>query len=357
MNNIFSFVFKIFAFPLSIIYLVVSSNRRMLYRIGFFKQYSFRLPIISIGNLTMGGSGKTPLTLWIGKFIESHHKKTMVVMRGYKGALEKAGGIISSSRSIGISASDFGDEAILYKRKLSNCSVLVGKNRVLNLLKYYKQEEADVALLDDGFQHLKISPDLNILLFDVSLPMHQYKVVPMGYMREHMNAAVNADVIILNRCELVDNDTIKLLEDKISLITKKLIPIYRTKYIFKYIYDKDDKIHFTELDLSSLNIIAFAGIASPENFFKNLKGLNANLVETYSFDDHKEYTIEILEKLRKSAKESNSILITTEKDIVKLSKISDINDVYYLGMELKFINNNNELDLKNRILKTLRLPL
>jgi len=194
---IISFIF----FPFSVIWKAINRLRRYAYSLGYLKSYNFNLPIISVGNVVFGGTGKTPFTIWLAKFLESEGKVITVLLRGYKGKLEKLSGLLKSENKFNLSALDFGDEAINLIRSLEKSSVIVGKNRKINFVKFADDVKADVLLLDDGYQHLQIFRDLDIVLFDANLPLESYKVVPSGYMREGIEALNYGDVIIITRCD------------------------------------------------------------------------------------------------------------------------------------------------------------
>ncbi len=154
--------------PLALLWEGVYRLRRAAYRYGTFEQRHFKVPIISIGNLSFGGTGKTPFTLWLAENLAKRNKSVMILMRGYKGKLEHQSGILRGGAKIGSTPLDFGDEAILLSRRLPEAAVVVGKNRADNLDKYFDEVRPDVVLLDDGHQHLRIARQLNFVFFDAA---------------------------------------------------------------------------------------------------------------------------------------------------------------------------------------------
>jgi tetraacyldisaccharide 4'-kinase len=135
-KNLTKVINLIFLTPISLLWEFVHDIRRTFYDYGIFKQYSFHVPVISIGNLTFGGTGKTPFTLWLAKFLGQENKKVMILMRGYKGKLENIGGVIEAGKKINPDPYIYGDEALLYARQLENASIVVGKKR--SELVYFK---------------------------------------------------------------------------------------------------------------------------------------------------------------------------------------------------------------------------
>ena len=190
-----------FFFPLSFLWEGVYRLRRFFYRHGIFSQEAFEVPIISVGNLTFGGPGKTPFTLWLADYVHGQGKKVMILIRGYKGRLENSCGILRSGGRIGHNPTDYGDEAVLAAGRTQNTAIVVGRKRSENLAHYFEEERPDVVLLDDGHQHLKLARNLNIVLFDLLMPLDSYRTAPMGYMREGFSALREAGAVVLAKTD------------------------------------------------------------------------------------------------------------------------------------------------------------
>ena len=173
-------------FPISYTWEKIYQIRRFAYKTEIIKSHEFEVPVISIGNLTFGGTGKTPFTMWISRFFNDLDKKVVILTRGYKGKLEHKSGIIRSSNKFGHNPFEYGDEPLLMARRLDKTSIIVGKRRADNLKYYFNKERPDIVLLDDGHQHLKIKRSLNIVLFDCLIPMKSYKVAPLGLSLIHI---------------------------------------------------------------------------------------------------------------------------------------------------------------------------
>jgi tetraacyldisaccharide 4'-kinase len=342
LNNYLS-AFKYLLLPFSWIWDIVHRVRRHFYFYGVFKQNHFEVPIVSIGNLSFGGTGKTPFTLWMSKYLDDIGMKVMILTRGYKGDLENSSGIIRAGRKLGFNSQDYGDEATLLARRQKSVTVVVGKNRSSNLEYYFEEINPDVVLLDDGHQHLNLSRNLNIILFDVTMPLEKYKVAPMGYLREDFSALRDTDVIVFGKVNQVPQSTIddleKLIKPHISSDTIFGQMIYRPTGFFDVSYKK--KFDLSELE--NQNIIAVAGIASPHSFFELLADLNTNVVQTFTYPDHHYFTLEEMREILNTADKKNALVITTEKDMVKMRRIVDDDRMLYLEILIEFVSGEEEI--------------
>ncbi len=324
--------------PVSFLWEWIYRLRRFAFKMGVFKSSRFEVPIISIGNLSLGGTGKTPFTLWIGNLLNDElKKKVMVLTRGYKGELEKSSGVIRTGKKISENPFVFGDEALVLSRNLKNASVVVGADRSDNLRRYYEEEKSDVVLLDDGFQHLKIQRNLNVVLFDSLLPLSKYHCPPRGYLREGVSALKEADIVLFGRADLVAKDDLVELEEFISSHCRPNTPTGQFKYapsaIKNLLHEEDIKLE----ELNGKNVICVSGLASPEAFIKLVKQLNANIVDDFNFPDHHLYKVSELEGLVELAQEKDAIILTTEKDIVKMKRCSSSDCIHYLQIGIEFL--------------------
>ncbi len=332
-----------FLWPISFAWNSVYRVRRFSYRYGLFHSNKFAVPIISIGNLTFGGTGKTPFTLWLANFVAERDKRSMVLTRGYKGKLEKERGILRSDTKLGFNPVEFGDEAILLTRRLKRGSVVVGRNRSENLLKFFPTELPDVVFLDDGHQHLKIARNLNIVLFDALLPMDRYRLAPLGYLREGPTALKDADIIVIGHCDQVEQKKITELEAWICKYCEEKIPFVHISYMTTGLFDTNFiKTHGPQF-LNGKRVIAFSGIASPTSFFSMLAKMGAVVVRNIAFEDHHYFLRSEIESLLEMAEKANAILITTEKDIVKIRRVYETDKIQYLGIDIEFIKGKDLL--------------
>ncbi len=351
MNILIKSLFFI-TYPLAFLWTLIYRVRRFCYKFGVFSRKTFGVPVISVGNLTFGGAGKTPFILWLGQNFSTKEKKVVILMRGYKGKFEHGRGLLQGGRQIGFNPEDFGDEALLLGRRLPEASIIVGKNRSANLQHYFLSENPDIVLLDDGHQHLQVNRNLNVVLFDALLPLERYKVAPLGYLREGLNALYDADIIILSRADQVPHE-------KILAIKNKLAPYVASEVLWGEVILKPNSLMNSDYqsvmelkDLRGKQVMAFAGVASPQSFFNLIESFGAVIVEKRIFPDHHDFTQAELEVLIEQAKRNNLLLITTEKDIVKIRRKTTCRDILFVEVDLHFLS--GEEKIRNRIQRSLK---
>lgn len=300
------------------IFSVVVDLRNVLYDRKIFGSYKSALPVICVGNIALGGSGKTPTTIYLAKTLQARGWRPVILSRGYKG---KAQGPLLVHKD-----SDFqlcGDEPLLIAIK-TGLPVVVSKDRSAGARLIEKQNLGDIILLDDGMQHRRLERELNILCVDVSskdsiLNVLSEKLVPASRLREKLSSALRrTDIVLLvNRSGEAQN----LCDLKQALAGKPLIHA-------DYKVMAAQNSAGAELDRSS-SLTAFCGLANPEPFFNTLKSNGYNINKTFSFIDHYKFTPEDIKQIKLSAPDNK--LICTEKDYVKLQ----LPELYYLPIELK----------------------
>ncbi|MDO9183571.1 MAG: tetraacyldisaccharide 4'-kinase [Bacteriovorax sp.] len=328
--------------PLSWIWGLIYYSRRICYDYGIFRQRSFQVPIISVGNLTFGGTGKTPFTLWLAEYLYSKNKRVMILMRGYKGRLENSSGLLHSGQTINPDAGDYGDEALLFARRLKDASVVVGKKRSENLAFYFPKVEPDVVLLEDGHQHIKIKRKLNIVLFDALMPLTNYKVAPLGYMREGFQALKDADLVVIGRADLVKAEKIRAL--KKLIIPHLPVGIHFAEVGFRPngFYNSSNDMVYTLDQIRNRKVICVAGVANPKSFYKLLEDLGAEILVTESFPDHHYFKPDEINSLLAYAKSEDALIVTTEKDIVRIKKIVSDESIVFLEVDIHFLSGEEE---------------
>ncbi|HEY3306814.1 MAG TPA: tetraacyldisaccharide 4'-kinase [Desulfuromonadaceae bacterium] len=295
--------------PLSLPYALVQHLRAWLYRIGIYSARKLPRPVISIGNLTVGGTGKTPVTAYIARQLLAQGMKVAVLSRGYGGSREGQTTLVSDGNTVFRSAEECGDEPFLLATTVPELMVVTGSNRHAAGLLAMEQLSPDIFLLDDGFQHLRLERDLNILLLDCTRPFGNGWTLPAGLLREPKSASARADLVIQTRCPQADTPT----------------PALPGAFFCNARHNLADAIPLSggePLALNSFcgrNVVAFAGIAEPQTFFDGLRLHKLNVVASICFPDHVVYgktqIIAIADMLRTSGAD---YAITTEKDGVKL---------------------------------------
>lgn len=282
---------------LSKLYCLASSFRNRLYDSGLLKAKSFGLPVISVGNLTAGGSGKTPLVESSYLYLEEAGLAPAIVLRGYKGR----------ERGPAFAKADterFGDEASVYA--LKGYRTIVSKNK-LKGIEFAFNSGANVVILDDGFQYRKVKPALNIVAVDPFNPFGDGKCLPLGLLREPIKGLERADAFVITRANLVSPERLESLELYLKSFKK---PIFRAEQQFKFWVNEEFKRveppKEREIDL-------FCGIGNPEQFLKMILDMGYKVRTYIVFEDHHNYTQEDIERLSKLKNP-----VTTEKDLVKL---------------------------------------
>jgi tetraacyldisaccharide 4'-kinase len=290
-------------------YALILRGRAVAYRLGIFASYRLPVPVISVGNITLGGTGKTPMVVWLAQYLMRRGKRVAVLSRGYGGSAEGEIRIVSDGTTVFLSPEEAGDEPCLLARKLPGLLVVIGADRYRAGLLALKELKPDIFILDDGYQHLRLKRDLNILLMDAAHPFANGYTLPAGFLREAPAACSRSDLVVYTRC--AEPGTPDLFPLKPSLWTSHtlsgLVPIQGGK-----------RLGFDEL--KEERITAFSGIADPGAFFDLLESCGVRLTATLSFADHASYGDEEVAAIcRLKVASRSTLLITTEKDAVKLA--------------------------------------
>lgn len=329
--------------PLSFVWEWSYRLRRSLYEYGVFKKNIFKVPVISVGNLSFGGTGKTPTIVWLADWLIEKGLTPVVLTRGYKGQLEHSSGLLKSGQKFRLNPFDYGDEPLMISNKMKKGAVIVGKKRAENLLKYFSEIRPDVVLLDDGFQHLQIFRSYNIVLFDATMALDLYKVAPMGYLREGLTALKDADAIIISRADLVTQEKLNKLVELISEHFHHAPALALTKYHPVGVFDVHDKYIFSIHELKGLKAIAVTAIASPESFYRYLESFGVEITEKVSFPDHYFFSPVDVNELLIKASQQSAIILCSEKDMVKMKRVSLDGRILFTKVKVEFLSGEHEL--------------
>ena len=298
-------------FPFTIVYIIITMFRNWLYKVNIKRGFKFSIPVINIGNLSVGGTGKTPHTEYLIKLLkDSHHLATLSRGYGRKEFGFKIADNETTSRQIG-------DEPLqFYKKFGEDITVAVESDRVKGVMDVcYAKENTDLVLLDDAYQHRAIQPGFNILLTDYNRPFYTDYVLPVGDLRELRSGKNRADIIIMTKCGDFED------LNKTELI-KKIGPnsnqsVFFSKVVYGDVYELNS---FEIVEKPKKNIILVTGIAKPNPLLKYLKK-SYNVLEHCKFTDHyrfKEKDIDDISNLLIKFAELDPIIITTEKDAMRL---------------------------------------
>lgn len=283
-----------------------------------FKSRKLPCMVISIGNLTLGGTGKTPMTIYTADLVQRLGYRPAVVSRGYRGRREKKGGIVSDGCNIFLTAEDAGDEAFMMARKLKNIPVLIGRDRFRSGMEAVNRFSADVIILDDGFQHLQLKRDIDLVLLDDTNPLGNGYLFPRGVLREPVSALKRADACILTRCRPGNAMPPELGPG----------PFFSTchnPYLVRVIPAGSDSANDDNASGAGLELIrghravAFSGIAGNDEFCRMLETMGCDVAGFAGFPDHHWYTPGDFENLMTEIRKSNAdMLITTDKDYARI---------------------------------------
>ncbi len=328
---------RIILSPLTILYRFIVNVRNNFFDKSIFKQVFVNAKVISVGNLTVGGSGKTPLVINITKQLKSNSKKVGVLSRGY-GRNTKGYQLVSDGDKFLIDVNDAGDEIYLVS---GECKVpaAVAEKRVMGAEKFLTEVDLEVLVLDDAFQHRWIGRDFDILMIDQRFLSRvnsiDQKLLPLGSLREPFDSIIRADAIVINR-KFSEKITIPIKIKK-YLLDKDVFYSY---YKIIGIFDVKNNKGYDTLEFEGQHSLVVCGIARPFSFLRTLTDNNINIINKLIFTDHKEYTIKEIENIRKKFYDTNShSVLTTQKDAVKLMQFSkelDDIDIYYLKIDLEF---------------------
>lgn len=301
---------------LSRLYLIIVLLRTQLYRLGILKRRTLPNPVISVGNLTVGGTGKTPLVSYLARLLLEANYKTGVLSRGYKGKAESSSLLVSNGKHILCEPPDCGDEPYLLASQLPGVAVAVGKNRYRVALERPETRDLDVYLLDDGFQHIQLKRNLDILLWDATEPLGSLELLPAGRLREPFRAIARADLVVVTHAHRAYDH--EALEKQIRQ-HNKIAPISYFYHDATGIYDLKSEAHYRVREFAGKRVIALAGIGKPELFIDDLSHYQMEVVDQALFRDHHSFSQEELDSLLKKLQKLDADgLMTTEKDAVRL---------------------------------------
>jgi tetraacyldisaccharide 4'-kinase len=325
-------------YPLSLLYRLIINLRNWLYNHNIFQQIKLTCPVISVGNITVGGTGKTPCVIWLARMLQEQGFRPAVLSRGYGGKSSGPVNIVSDGKDILASSAMAGDEPYLMARTLQNIPVITGPKRVLTGKTAIDKFGADVLICDDAFQHRQIFRDINLVLLDSRAPLGNGHLLPRGALREPPTALRRADAFILTR----SNEVV----EKISTFDEiKNIPVFRSSHQPVDVVSGDYGRLLPLAELKGKKVCAFVGIARPDSFKKVIKATGAQIISFDIFPDHYHYSPQELENIRHNFLRTNAdLLLTTEKDGMRLQEFPEfLNDIYLLRIELEMISNGDSL--------------
>ena len=319
-------------FPVAIIYWIVTYIRNFCYDIGIFKSESFDVPLIAVGNLSVGGTGKSPQIEYLIRLLADKYK-VATLSRGYKRST--TGFVLADYNA---SVKTLGDEPFQFYSKYPNTLVAVDEDRAEGIeILLDLNQRPDVILMDDAFQHRKVKAGFYILLTAYDDLFCDDYILPFGNLREPGLGKKRADIIIVTKCP---QDLSELNQKEIIDKIDVNLPVYFTTISYEdNVYSETDEILVKEL--MSEEKVVVAGIAKPKPFFEYL---GASSQTAMIFPDHHNFEEKDIQLILNKAK--NNKIITTEKDYVRLKGLLPAEQLYYLPIQSKFLNLKNDFDKK-----------
>ncbi|TFD98043.1 tetraacyldisaccharide 4'-kinase [Dysgonomonas capnocytophagoides] len=345
--------------PLSWMYGLIVFIRNKLFDWKILKQKEYPVPVICIGNITVGGTGKTPHTEYLISLLKTNYK-VAVLSRGYK--RKSSGYILATPDS---TASQIGDEPYQIKNKYPDILVAVDSKRqrgIENLLSLPDNEKPDVILLDDAFQHRYVKPSFTVLLTDFNRLMTHDALLPAGRLREPAHYAEKADIVIITKCPT----STKPLDQRILSKDLHLYP-YQNLFFTSFQYGllspvfNTDKPKLSLNEISNKDVLIVAGIANPKPFERKIRR-HAKKAEKMLFSDHYQFSdkdITSIEEKVNSLGKREKMIITTEKDAARLKSFVNLDKsfkemLYYLPIEVIFVNEHDKEIFNNKITEHVR---
>lgn len=317
--------------PLSGLYGAALFCRRMLYKLGFKSVYHASVPVVSVGNLTVGGTGKTPMTDFLARWMVRNEVPVAIVSRGYGGSYSSPVVKVDLVAGQGTRPSECGDEPFLLATRNPTVPVYVARKRSSGVA-LAEAEGARVIILDDGFQHRAVYRDLDIVLLDSQRPFGNGCLLPAGPLREPKRALLRSQLLVMTRKRSAAAGPSSVMS----------IPTMHSRHLLSDKLTSLDGEVVRCVDLVGKSCIAFAGIAKPEEFFAALRERKMTLVEEIPLADHQQYDAPLLKRLALASSGCDALL-TTEKDAVKLSAADFPVPCYKVAVELGF-DDESDLD-------------
>jgi tetraacyldisaccharide 4'-kinase len=274
--------------------------RNWLFDKGFKGSTRVNVPVVSVGNLTLGGTGKTPCVEYIARFYRTRGLRVAVLSRGYG------------------SENGHNDEALVLEENLPDVPHLQGADRVALAGIAIEELESELLILDDGFQHRRLARDLDLVLIDATSPWGYDRLFPRGLLREPVSSLQRADAVLLTRCDQVERPDIERLRQRVAALAPQMPVVETSHRPAGWINAEQQSIELSRF--AERPMAAFCGIGNPEAFRGTLVGLGATVMDFRSFPDHHNYSRADVEELRTWARHQavDCIIVTTQKDLVKL---------------------------------------
>jgi tetraacyldisaccharide 4'-kinase len=331
---------KTLASPFALLYGLGQNLHKVAFDTGLLQTYGLSAPVISIGNITCGGTGKTPLVIDLARRLVDKGHKVGIISRGYKRKSSKSLTIVSDGLSNFAPCLEAGDEPLMIAQAVKKAVVISSADRLAAAKHAIDIYKCDLLLLDDGFQHYRLKRDLDLVLIDYADDLLNDSLLPAGRLREPIaNLKRSSNIIITKVPKRFDKARMKQLEKIISSLSPRAT-VSTCRFVPKSICKQMDN-QITQAPIKTLSgedVFAFCGLAKPEGFISLLQDAKANIVGTKVFPDHHWYTDQDVDFLHKKLEQTKAkYLITTEKDYVKLGSSKLKNNLWFVELETEWI--------------------
>ncbi|MDI6776693.1 MAG: tetraacyldisaccharide 4'-kinase [Syntrophales bacterium] len=336
--------FILFLFFLSLLYRQTIKLRDRLYDTGVFKERRLPGKVISVGNITVGGTGKTTMVIMLTNMLKKHGYRPAILSRGYGGKKKTPVNVVSNGAHLLMGYVEAGDEPVLLAKSVRGVPVLTGPKRTLTGRFAREALGADILILDDGFQHHSLFRDIDIVLLDAARPFGNGRLLPRGPLRESTEALKRADIIVWTggdngreeECGFGNTPQWPL---HLSCPECDSAPVFRGYHRPKYLIQAAMGKTYPPEYLNGKKVCAFAGIGSPESFRKTLESLGGRVVAFIPFPDHHRYHRKDITVIRGTAAGSTvETIVTTEKDGIKLADFpSFLEEIFLLHVEMEIV--------------------
>jgi tetraacyldisaccharide 4'-kinase len=315
--------------PLGALYGAAVKLRLQAYRRGLLNTTKLEAPVISVGNITVGGTGKTPLVDWFCRALAQEGRKPCVLTRGYRRAQPNTRVLVSDGNAVLTTAAQAGDEAFLLAENLKGIAAVISDaDRSAAGQWALREWKVDAFVLDDGFQHLQLARDFNVLAVDATDPWGSNKLLPTGRLREPLSGLVRADCIVVTRADDPEQTKSVVAELKRRVNCPVLTSQMKNVGIENLVGEKVESL--------SGPLTAFCGVGNPESFFTQARKANLSLASTHAFRDHHAFEQRDIDQITRQAQhEGATALITTAKDAVKLHRLHFALPCYVLKIAIE----------------------
>jgi tetraacyldisaccharide 4'-kinase len=324
-------------------------TNRMLHDMGVRQRQRLEAAVLSVGNVTLGGTGKTPFTIWLTRWLEEEGRKPVILSRGYGREDEDALTIVHDGRRLRATTEKAGDEPVLLAQALGHVPVIACSNRYRAGRMALQRYAVDTVVLDDGLQHVQLERQGDIVLIDSTQPLERLRLFPRGTLREPLGVLGHAHLIVLTRCD--DDARSRRMARNLGKQYPG-IPVVRTRLVPSEILDPQTGELAPPESLSGKRVLIACGVGNPESVRAAVEGLGARVLGTRNLSDHARITPRHLAEWKKArAKRKADWVIVTEKDWVKIEELDvDLEGLRVLRSEIRFLDEADER-LAQRILR------